>query len=175
MEKLIPQFTWKACMHAKSLQSCLSLCDPVDRSPPGSSVHGVLQARILEWVVMPSSRGSSWLRDQTRIPYVSSVGRWILYHRATWKAVIAKTVLKRWTSLVKWIEDLRAKPIELLWENTKLNLHDLGFGQKFIDRTPKAQETKEKIDKLGCIRMKSFCISRKWKYNLHKGRKYFKW
>ena len=52
----------------------------------------------------------------------------------------------------------------------KLNLHDLGFGQKFIDRTPKPQATKEKIDKLGCIKMKDFCISRKWKYNLNKGR-----
>ena len=44
-----------ACMHAKSLQSCLTLCDPVDSSPPGSSVHGIPQARIMEWVAMPSS------------------------------------------------------------------------------------------------------------------------
>ena len=44
---------------AKSLQSCLTLCDPVDCSPPGSSVRGILQARILERVAMPSSRGSS--------------------------------------------------------------------------------------------------------------------
>ena len=44
---------------AKSLQSCLTLCDPLDCSPPVSSVHGILQARILEWVAMPSSRGSS--------------------------------------------------------------------------------------------------------------------
>ena len=48
-----------ACMHAKSLQSCPSLCNPMDYSLPGSSVHGILQARILEWVAMPSSRGSS--------------------------------------------------------------------------------------------------------------------
>ena len=47
------------CVHAKSLQSCLTLCSPVDCSPPGSSVHGTLQARIVEWVAMPSSRGSS--------------------------------------------------------------------------------------------------------------------
>ena len=40
---------------AKSLQSCLTLCDPMDCSPPGSSVHGILQARTLEWVAMPSS------------------------------------------------------------------------------------------------------------------------
>ena len=44
---------------AKSLQSCPTLCNPMDCSPPGSSAHGILQARILEWVSMPSSRGSS--------------------------------------------------------------------------------------------------------------------
>ena len=44
-------------------QLCLTLCDPVDRSPPGSSVHGILQAKILEWVTMLSSRGSSRPRD----------------------------------------------------------------------------------------------------------------
>ena len=45
------------CRQAKSLQSCLTLCDPRDCSPLGSSVHGILQARILEWVATPSSRG----------------------------------------------------------------------------------------------------------------------
>ena len=43
-----------ACMHAKLLQSCPALCEPMDCSPPGSSVHGILQARILEWVAMRS-------------------------------------------------------------------------------------------------------------------------
>ena len=51
---------------AASLQPRLTLCDPMDCSPPGSSVHGILQARILEWVAMPSSRGSSQPRDQTQ-------------------------------------------------------------------------------------------------------------
>ena len=51
------------CVSAKSLQLCLIPCDPMDCSPPGSSVPGILQARILEWAVMPSSRGSSRLRD----------------------------------------------------------------------------------------------------------------
>ena len=49
----------KVSMHAKSLQSCPTLCKPVDHNPPGFSVHGILQARILEKVVMPSSRGLS--------------------------------------------------------------------------------------------------------------------
>ena len=49
---------------AKSLQSCLTVCDPMGCSPPGSSVHGILQARVLGWVAMPSSMGSSPSRDQ---------------------------------------------------------------------------------------------------------------
>ena len=49
-------------MHARSLQSCLTLCHPMYCSPPGSSVHGILQAGILEWVAMSSSRGYSSLR-----------------------------------------------------------------------------------------------------------------
>ena len=54
-----------ACMRAKSLQSYPTLCDSMDCSSPGSSVHGFLQTRILERVAMPSSRGSSQFRDET--------------------------------------------------------------------------------------------------------------
>ena len=55
-------------------------------SPPGSSVHGVLQARILVWVAMPGSRGSSQLRDQTHVSYISCIGRWVFTTSTTWKA-----------------------------------------------------------------------------------------
>ena len=48
-------------------QSCPTLCNPMDCSPPGSSLHGILQARILEWVAMPFSRRSSQPRDQTPV------------------------------------------------------------------------------------------------------------
>ena len=54
-----------------SLFSCVQFCDPKDYSPPGFSVHGILQSRILEWVAMPSFRGRTW---------VSCIGRWVLYH-----------------------------------------------------------------------------------------------
>ena len=60
-------------LHAKSLPSCRTLCDPKDCSPPGSSVHGILQARILEWVAMPSSTGSRWPRDRTRVSCSSCI------------------------------------------------------------------------------------------------------
>ena len=57
-----------------SVQSCLTLCDRMDHSPPGSSVLGILQARIPEWVAVPSSRGSFRPRDRTRVSYVSCIG-----------------------------------------------------------------------------------------------------
>ena len=52
-------------------QSSPTLCDPIDCSPPGSSVHGILEARILEWVAVPSSRGSSQPWDQTRVSRIT--------------------------------------------------------------------------------------------------------
>ena len=62
-------------LYAKPLQLCPTLCDPVDCSLPGSSVLGILQARILKWVAIPFSRGSSQPVDQTLISYISCIGR----------------------------------------------------------------------------------------------------
>ena len=64
-------------VHAKSLQLCPIRYDLTDCIPQGSSVHGILHARILEWVAMPFSRGSSQPRDQIS---VSCIGRQVLYH-----------------------------------------------------------------------------------------------
>ena len=58
-----------------------TLCDAMHSSPPGSSVHGILQARILEWIAISSSRGSSQPRDQIHISYVSCIGKGILSHQ----------------------------------------------------------------------------------------------
>ena len=75
-------------IHACSVaQSCWVLWDSMDCSPPVSSVHGVFQARILDWVAMPSSRGSSRRRYQSPISCVSCIGTWILYYSATWEAL----------------------------------------------------------------------------------------
>ena len=52
-------------------QSCPTLCDLIDCSPPGSSVHGILQARILEWVAIPFSNGSSWPRNWTQVSCIT--------------------------------------------------------------------------------------------------------
>ena len=70
----------KGCMYACSVaKSYLILCNPMDCNPPVSSVHGIFQARILEWVAIFSSTGSSQPRGRT---CVSCTGKWILYHRA---------------------------------------------------------------------------------------------
>ena len=53
------------------LQTCPTLCDPMDCNPPGSSVHGILQARILEWVAIPFSRGSSRPGDRTWVSCIA--------------------------------------------------------------------------------------------------------
>ena len=68
------------CMCVKSFQLCLPLCNHMDCSPPGSSAHGILQARILEWIAMSSSRGSFPPRDPTHMFYVFCIGRQILHH-----------------------------------------------------------------------------------------------
>ena len=85
------------CMCA---QSCLTLCDPMDYIPPGSSVHGLFQARILEWFTISYSRGSSQPRDRTSASCVSCTG-------ATWfsqtKAQRVKHLSAMWET---WVQSL---------------------------------------------------------------------
>ena len=79
LKKDLPCDVLSSSVVADSLQ-------PLDRSPPGSSVHGILQARMLEWVAVPSSRGSSRPRDQTHIPSISCIAVRFFTHWATWEA-----------------------------------------------------------------------------------------
>ena len=67
-------------MEVLVVQLCLTFCDPMDCIPPGSSVLGILQARILKWVAMLSSKESCQPRDQTHISYVACIGTRVLYH-----------------------------------------------------------------------------------------------
>ena len=73
-------------VHNKSLQSCLTFCDPMDWSLPSSSVHGILQAKILDWVAIPFSRGYSWHRDQTLVSCIA--GRVFTIWATIWIRVI---------------------------------------------------------------------------------------
>ena len=77
---------WQQGVHAQSLQSRPILCDPMDRSPPGSSVHGILQARTLGWVAIPFSRRSSQPSDRTRISCVSCTAGRLFTTSFTWEA-----------------------------------------------------------------------------------------
>ena len=105
-------------MHAKSLQSCPTLFDPMVCSPPGSSVHGILQARILEWVAMPSSRGSSWPRNGTHISYVSCTRRRVLYCKCHLGSRTLSFHQIKWKHFplyaISWITSRRAVPLHLL-------------------------------------------------------------
>ena len=77
MMSTLPIFPSCNGMHT---QSCLTLCDPSDCSTPDSSIHRIFQARILEWVVISYSKGSSQPSNQSCISSTSCTGRWILYH-----------------------------------------------------------------------------------------------
>ena len=95
---------------ARLLQSCLTLCDPIDCSPPGSSLHRVLQARILEWVAMPFSRESSPPRDQTHISYISCIGRQVFITSTTCEASgIDQKIINVWLRLKDLLELTKKK------------------------------------------------------------------
>ena len=94
-------------MRAKLLQSYLTLCNPMDCSPPRSSVHRIFQARVLVWVAMPSSRGSSRPRDRTHVSYVSCIGRWVLYHLCHLGSPSGKGVA--WKGIGQVLEERRGK------------------------------------------------------------------
>ena len=85
MPKILEIFSKHWCAHVPT-KWYLIFCDPVDYSPPCSSVHGIFQTRVLKWVVISHSRGSSRPRDRNCISCVSCIGRQILYHCATWEA-----------------------------------------------------------------------------------------
>ena len=92
---------WKWKVKVLVSQSCLTLCNPVNCSPPDSSVHAILWAKMLKWVVIPFSRGSSWPRDQTQVSCIS--GRFFTIwdtreaqkegDRSPWLIVLARSSL----------------------------------------------------------------------------------
>ena len=90
------QFTRSNYICCLVVKSCPTLCDPMVCNPPGSSVHGISQARILEWVVISFSKGSSWPRDRT---CVSCIDTCVLYHWVTRAAAAAAKSLQSCPSL----------------------------------------------------------------------------
>ena len=93
-------------MHVCSVsQSCPTLCDLVGCSPPGSSVHGIFQARILEWVAISYSKGSSWPKDQTHVSWVSCLaGRFF----TTVPPVVVQSLSHVWLFSTPWTRACQA-------------------------------------------------------------------
>ena len=83
-------------------QSCPTLCDPMHCSPPGSSVHGIFQVRILEWVAISFSRGSSWPKNWTRLTHIA--GRcftlWTIREAPITERGVLKFPTRLWICLV---------------------------------------------------------------------------
>ena len=81
-------------------QLCPTLCDPMDCSPPCSSVQGISQVRKLKWVAISYSRRPSQPKDQTTVSYISCIGRWALYHCVIWETI--------WSLAHSWVAGLHS-------------------------------------------------------------------
>ena len=103
----------------QSLNHVWFLCDLIDCSPSGSSVHEIFQARIREWMAISFSRGSTWLRDQL---WVSYTDKWVLYQWTTWFLGFQDSLLKTRMALRLmdgWLPSALAKAISLLWQEDR--------------------------------------------------------
>jgi len=154
----------KLLMHAQSLQLCPTLCDPMDCNPPGSSIPGILQARILEWVAMPSSRGSSWPGDWTcllslfhgrwnALSHLESPGDILIAHLfLLWRSIYSHpsswiTALSWWRGLCNsvklWAMPFRATKdrchSEVFWEKVVHWKRKWRFTPIFLPREPHEQ------------------------------------
>ena len=152
-------------MHACSSFSVMSdSCKPIDCCPPGSSVHGISQARILEWVAISSFKRSSWPRYWTHISYVSCTSNWVLYQWATWEASISKhifpnyrkpkikkkIILKESRSLAEWWRGEtpyleRNKSKNYLWASLQELCQEEQRGVKYLEcwgKSPTIHDTK---------------------------------
>ena len=118
--------TWKLplgaqhnCVKCEVAQSCPTLCDPVDCSSPGSSVHGILQARVLEWVAISFSRASSQPRDRTQVSCIAGrrfilwatreapLGRFLKLRRGTGELCQSDTMTEKTPSAIAGFEDVK--------------------------------------------------------------------
>ena len=105
----VDQCEWISGLGSQSFQSCLTLYSPMDCNPPGSSVHGIFPARLLEWVAMPSSKGSSWSRDRTLLSCIA--GRFFINAppgNARWISSVqsssVQSLIHVWLLVTPWTE-----------------------------------------------------------------------
>ena len=118
----------------------------MDCSPPGSSIHRISRARILEWVAIPFSRGSSWPRDRTGVSWISCIGRQSLYHQATWEGddpdllvswliqVPAYCRLNHWLPISRWQHQIHRMNIYALQKFLCWNSNPQAVGIRTFER-----------------------------------------
>ena len=116
------------CLRAHALQSCPTLCDPRDCSPPGSSVRGIIQARILEWVAMPFSRGSSQPGDLTRVSCISCLAGGFLTTSATGEALMTQWIPFLAEASLSWVLLPAARRCTWRWTCKRLSASALPSG-----------------------------------------------
>ena len=115
---------------SKSLQSCPTLCDPIDGSPPGSPVPGILQARTLEWVAISFSRGSSWPRDWTQVSRIGGrcFNLWATREFDNWILVFLAQFSNSWSA-----HYVNLKKLYKIWIGSR--------GAEHMDRGQKGKKT----------------------------------
>ena len=128
---------------AKSLQSCLTLCDPIDSSPPGSPVPGILQARTLEWVAISFSNAWKW---KVKVKSLSR-GRllatpWTAAHQAPPSMGFSRQ--EYWSGVPLPSPNVRPETIKLLEENIGRTLNDINEIKILYDPPPRVTEIKQK-------------------------------
>ena len=131
-------------VHPKLLQLYLTLDDPVHCSPSASSVHGILKARILEWVAIFSSRGSSQPRDQTLICSSCIAGRF--FTTEPQEKPHFNALCGNWLKIYKKFQKMPLK-CKTYWQNVEEKCLDIGLGNDFLDLIPKLHATKQNINK----------------------------
>ena len=109
---------------------CPALCNPMDSSLPGSSVYGICQARILEWVAISFSRGSFQLRGRTYITCVPCISRYFLYMRSPFDILFLAKGLSRVFSRNKF-EGISSSAFSLLYSPTLTSIHDYWKNHSF--------------------------------------------
>ena len=122
---------------AKSLQSCLTLFDPVDSSLSGSSVHGILQTRILEWIAIPFFRGSSQRRDWTQVSCIAGwcftiwATRYIWYIHTHTHLFFINIAIHPIASWYEYYHNLLIRPLVDVQINKKFSLIEIMLGLLF--------------------------------------------
>ena len=106
--KVYPLGLYAAAAAAKLLQSCPTLCDPIDGSPPGSPVPGVLQARTLEWVAISFSNAWKWkvkVKSLSRVELLATP--WTAAHQAPLSnGIFLNSIWKEWCTQLSWVQVL---------------------------------------------------------------------